>query len=141
MPKSRLRHTIFVITIGVAISAGIAAPDVRANEIENLLALCSAPGTPAGDALKACRRVAEDGRLDGRRRALVWMNAGIAAAALGRHQEAVEAHGAAIIADPRLATAYVNRARAYEKLDRLPEAPPRSRSSQNSRMPIWAEAR
>jgi tetratricopeptide (TPR) repeat protein len=122
MPRARLRHAILAIAILGAISAGLGVPETRANEIENLLALCSDPATSAGDALKACRRVAEEGRLDGRRRALVWMNAGIAATALGRHQEAVDAHGAAIIADPRLAAAFVNRARAHEKLGEFAEA-------------------
>jgi tetratricopeptide (TPR) repeat protein len=93
-----------------------------ASEVENLLALCSNPQTPARDALNACRRVAERGRLDARRRALVWLNAGIAAHSLGLYADAVDAQTEAIEADPRLSDAFENRARAYEKLNQLNEA-------------------
>jgi tetratricopeptide (TPR) repeat protein len=93
-----------------------------AGETENLLALCSDPQTPVRDALSACRRVAETGRLDARRRALVWLNAGIAAHTLGLYAEAVGAHSAAIEADPRLSAAFENRALAYEKLNQINEA-------------------
>jgi len=106
----------------VALTAALPAPGARASEIENLLALCSNPETPAADAFNACWRAAEKGRLDARRRALVWMNAGIAAYAIQRYDAAVEAQSAAIEADPRLAAAFVNRAMANEKLDLLNEA-------------------
>lgn len=93
-----------------------------ADEVENLLAVCSNPETPARDALKACRKAAEEGRLDARRRALAWLNAGIAAYALDRHATAVEAQTAAIEADPGLAAAFENRALARHKLGRVDEA-------------------
>lgn len=105
-----------------ALFAGLSPQAARAGEIENLLALCSDPATPPLEAFNACWRAAEQGRLDARRRALVWMNAGIAAHALGRYDSAVAAHDFAIEADPGLAAAFVNRARAQEKLDRLNEA-------------------
>ena len=101
---------------------GLTGSGAAAGEVEILLELCSDPETPAHDALKACRRVAEQGRLDARRRALAWLNAGIAAHALERYGEAVEAHGAAIEADPRLSEAFENRALAYAKLNRLDQA-------------------
>lgn len=101
---------------------GFSGTGAAANEVENLLALCSNPETPARDALNACRRVAEHGRLDARRRALVWLNAGIAAHSLGLYTDAVDAQTEAINADPRLSGAFENRALAYEKLNRLNEA-------------------
>ena len=93
-----------------------------AGDVENLLALCSNSQTPVRDALNACRRVAEHGRLDARRRALAWLNAGIAAHTLGFYTEAVTAHSSAIEADPRLSTAFENRALAHEKLGQINEA-------------------
>jgi tetratricopeptide (TPR) repeat protein len=111
--------TIAVIWILTGVLTGLPSGGARAVEVENLLAVCSNPNTPARDALDACRKVAEHGRLDARRRALVWLNAGIAAQSLGLYDEAAEAHGAAIDADPRLAAAYANRALAYDKLGDL----------------------
>ncbi len=104
------------------ILAGFSGSGATAGEVENLLALCSNPGTSARDALNACRRVAEHGRLDARRRALVWLNAGIAAHSLGLYADAVDAQTEAIKADPRLSDAFENRALAYEKLNRLNDA-------------------
>ncbi|MHA1528358.1 MAG: tetratricopeptide repeat protein [Alphaproteobacteria bacterium] len=101
---------------------GLLVGGAAASEVESLLALCSNPNTSARDALNACRRAAKNGRLDARRRALVWLNAGIAAHTLGRYAEAVEAHGDAIKADPRLSAAFEGRALAYEKLSRIDEA-------------------
>jgi len=101
---------------------GLPVGGAVASEVENLLALCSDPAKPPLEALNACRRVAEQGRLDARRRALVWLNAGIAAHTLGLYAEAVAAHGAAIEADPRLSAAFENRALAYARLNRLNEA-------------------
>lgn len=99
------------------LAAGLALPALAAaGEVENLLGVCSDPKTSAWDAYQACRRVAEQGRLDARRRSLAWLNAGIAAYALGRHGDAVAAHSAAIEADPGLAAAFENRALAHEKL-------------------------
>ncbi len=94
----------------------------KANETSNLLAVCSNPDTAPHDALMACRRVAEKGKLDRKREGLVWMNAGIAAFALGLYGDAVHAHTAAIKADPRLSAAFENRARAYERQSRIDEA-------------------
>ena len=101
---------------------GLPSAGAQNTDVENLLAVCSNPNTSAREALSACRSVAEHGRLDARRRALVWLNAGIAAYSLDLYAEAVEANGAAIEADPRLATAYANRALAYDKLGKLNEA-------------------
>lgn len=117
VPATILATGLLAGTLSVLPSGSAVAGDV-----ENLLALCSNPQTPARDALNACRRVAETGRLDARRRALVWLNAGIAAHTLGFYTEAVEAHGAAIEADPRLSEAFENRALAFEKMNQLNEA-------------------
>jgi tetratricopeptide (TPR) repeat protein len=106
----------------VGILAGFSGTGATAGNVESLLALCSSPDTSAHDALNACRRVAEHGRLDARRRALVWLNAGIAAHSLGLYADAVDAQTEAIRADPRLSHAFENRALAYEKLNRLNEA-------------------
>ncbi|HSF94945.1 MAG TPA: tetratricopeptide repeat protein [Thermohalobaculum sp.] len=105
-----------------AIGAGAGPAAAQGNDLENLLALCSDPATPPLDAYNACSNAAETGRLDARRRALVWMNAGIAAHVMGRYGDAVTAHGNAIKADPRLGAAFANRARAQDKLDRVAAA-------------------
>ncbi|GEM_PF-1634699 len=117
-----MRRFLPAAIVAAGMLSGLPSGGAVASEVENLLALCSNPETPARDALSACRRVAERGRLDARRRALVWLNAGIAAHTLGLYAEAVEAHGAAIEADPRLSTAFENRALAYAKLNRLNQA-------------------
>ena len=117
-----MRRFLPAVVVAAGVLSGLPNGGAVAGEIENLLALCSDPTTPVRDALNACRSVAERGRLDARRRALVWLNAGIAAHSLGLYAEAVEAHGAAIEADPRLSAAFENRALAYEKLNRLNQA-------------------
>lgn len=104
---------VLVFSLPVGASAGA---------VENLLAICSNPQTPPRDALGACRRVAEEGRLDAKRRALAWLNAGIAAYALERYEMAASAHSSALEADPGLATAFENRALANEKLGRVDQA-------------------
>ncbi|HUF85777.1 MAG TPA: tetratricopeptide repeat protein [Thermohalobaculum sp.] len=106
----------------LAASAALAPATGGASEVENLLRLCSDQQTPAHDALNACRRAAQHGRLDARTRALAWLNAGIAAYALGRHSQAVASHSAAIEADPGLGRAFENRALAQEKLGRAEAA-------------------
>ena len=94
----------------------------QAQDVDNLLSRCSDPKTAPQQAWQACRTVAKEGRLDARRRALAWLNAGIAAYALGRYELAVGAHSEAIDADPGLAAAFENRALAQEKRGRLEEA-------------------
>lgn len=115
-------NSILAIGVMASLSYMPSGGNAAAGEVENLLALCSNPQTPVRDALNACRRVAEHGRLDARRRALVWLNAGIAAHTLELYTEAVNAHSAAIEADPRLSAAFENRALAYEKLNKINEA-------------------
>ncbi len=117
-----MRRFLPAAIVAAGMLSGLPMGAAAAGEVENLLALCSDPETPPRDALNACRWVAEHGRLDARRRALVWLNAGIAAHTQGLYAEAVEAHGAAIEADPRLSAAFENRALAYAKLNRLNEA-------------------
>lgn len=114
--------TVFTASLLAGLLAVLPGGRAAADDVENLLAACSDPKTPVRDAMNACRRVAETGRLDARRRALVWLNAGIAAHTLGLYSEAVESHSAAIMADPRLSAAFENRALAYEKLNRLNES-------------------
>jgi tetratricopeptide (TPR) repeat protein len=117
-----MRRLISTAILAALMQPGLPAGGAAAGEVENLLALCSNPETPVRDAMNACRRVAEQGRLDARRRALAWLNAGIAAQSLALYAEAVEAHSAAIEADPRLSAAYENRALAHEKLNQINEA-------------------
>ncbi len=117
-----MRRCLPAAIVAAGMLSGLPLGGAVASEVEILLEVCSGPKTPPRDALKACRRVAEHGRLDARRRALVWLNAGIAAHTLGLYSEAVEAHGTAIEADPRLSAAFENRALAYEKLNQLNEA-------------------
>jgi len=117
-----MRLILTAVIVAAGMLSGLPSGGAAAGEVDSLLVLCSNPDTPAPDALNACRRVAKHGRLDARRRALVWLNAGIAAHTLGRYVEAVEAHGDAIAADPRLSAAFESRALAYEKLNRIDEA-------------------
>ncbi|MFQ5567324.1 MAG: hypothetical protein ACE5EU_13305, partial [Paracoccaceae bacterium] len=81
--RRALTAAIFSAGVLTGLSASAAAGAAVDAAVEALLKVCSNPETPAQDALKACRRVAEKGRLDARRRALAWLNAGIAAYSLG----------------------------------------------------------
>lgn len=116
-----MRHLLRTV-LATLLAAGASPVAAQTLGLDNLLKVCSNPETPPAEALNACWTAAEKGRLDARRRAMVWMNAGIAAYALKRYESAAEAHGHAIEADPGLAAAFVSRAQALEKLDRLPEA-------------------
>ena len=117
-----MRLYLPAVIAAAGMMSGLPIGGAVAGKVEILLEICSDPEKPAWDALNACREVAENGRLDARRRALAWLNAGIAAYAMGRYTEAVEAHGAAIEADPRLSAAFENRALAYEKQNRINDA-------------------
>jgi hypothetical protein len=83
-----MRRLISTAILAALMQSGLPAGGAAAGEVENLLAVCSNPETPVRDALNACRRVAEQGRLDARRRALAWLNAGIAAQSLALYAEA-----------------------------------------------------
>ena len=117
-----MRPTLPAALILACAATAVPVAPAMGSETANLLAICSNPNTPAHDALMACRKVAEKGKLDRKRQALVWMNAGIAAYSLGLYGDAVHAHSQAIISDPRLYAAYENRARAYEKQNNVNEA-------------------
>ncbi len=99
----------------LAAAAALAPHGAAADAVENQLRVCSDSKTSPQEALRICRMVAKEGRLDDKRRAKAWLNAGIAAYALGQYELAVSAHGNAIEADPGLAAAFENRALAREK--------------------------
>jgi tetratricopeptide (TPR) repeat protein len=119
--RFRMRHPLNACLIACWVAA-LSPAAVLADDVANLLEVCSNTKTPPLEAYNACARVAGEGRLDAKRRALVWMNAGIAAHTLGRFDAAVDALGQAIDADPRLGAAYVNRALAQEKRNNLNQA-------------------
>ncbi|MDT8345832.1 MAG: tetratricopeptide repeat protein, partial [Thermohalobaculum sp.] len=80
----------------------------------NDLSICSDPASPPAEAMRFCQRALEDPRLDARQRALVQMNIGIAAFALGRNREAIAAHTQALALAPGLTGALTGRAEVYE---------------------------
>lgn len=112
-----MRRWLSAALLGGALAAAapLAPQGAAADEVESLLRICSNPDTRPQEAFRTCRQAAQTGRLDDRRRAQAWLNAGIAAYAQGHYELAVGAHSNAIEADPGLATAFENRALAQEK--------------------------
>ena len=120
MPSPFLRRSAAALAIAalpVAAAANVA--------FQNIVEVCADPDRSAAEALKFCHIALEHRSMEKQPdsvRALVLLNAGIAATELGRLRSAIDSHSRALELDPGLAQAYLGRARAYGRLGRLNEA-------------------
>ncbi|MEM7056511.1 MAG: tetratricopeptide repeat protein [Pseudomonadota bacterium] len=91
-------------------------------QLENFVEVCGDVKASASDVVNACQRALGTGKLSKRAEAQVRTNLGVALYDLTRYREAVDEYSAAVQAEPGLIAAYLNRARANEKLGLLREA-------------------
>lgn len=91
-------------------------------QIENLVSICGDPDAPPRDVVNFCQRALDSGKLSSSAEAQVRANLGVGFFELGHYGDAVAEYTRALEDQPNMIGAYVNRARAYERLRRLREA-------------------
>ena len=91
-------------------------------QIESLIEVCGDPQASPRDIVNFCQRALSSGKLDERASAQVRANLGVGFFELGQYRDAIAEYSRAIEAEPQMIAAYLNRARAYERLKQLREA-------------------
>lgn len=107
--------------IGAAWIATLIAGPASA-QLQNFVAVCGDPNASARDVVLMCQKALATGDLSDTASAQVRANLGIGFFELGQYGDAVAEYTRAIQTAPRMIALYLNRARAYEKLRRLPDA-------------------
>ncbi len=82
----------------------------QSNDLLIALQVCADPDRSAHDHRTFCRRALETGELPPKTVAQVWVNYGVATVELGDLNDGLMAYTRAIVADPTLLQAYLNRA-------------------------------
>ncbi len=109
-----------ILICGAAAVAVSAAPALA--QLHNAVEVCANPKAEPRDIVHFCRMALDTGKLDAVAAAQVNANLGVGYFELGNYDQAIEAYTAAIAGAPDMVAAYVNRARAFERLGRPNEA-------------------
>jgi Tfp pilus assembly protein PilF len=109
----RLRLAVVFLTLGVSHASA---------QLETLVQGCSDPDASPRDVINFCQRALATGKLSEIAQAQVRSNMGTGYFELQSYSDAAAEYTRAIQLDPGLTAAYMNRARAHERLGRLPEA-------------------
>lgn len=112
-----MRHLLACGTAAALLGCAFAEPDIG-----NIAEVCGNPRAAPADIVSFCRKALDSGQLDGRATAQVNANLGVGYFELGDYESALEAYSAALAHSPEMVPALVNRARAYERLDRPTDA-------------------
>ena len=115
-----MRRLLIGAAAASAMVAGLAVPAVA--QLHNAVEICGKPDAAPRDIVRFCRMALDTGKLDPTAAAQVNANLGVGYFELGRYDDAVGAYTAAIADAPQMVAAYVNRARALERLRRPDEA-------------------
>lgn len=91
-------------------------------QLDNAVEICGDPQATPRDIVHFCRMALDTGKLGPLAAAQVNANLGVGYFELERYAEAVDAYTSAIAGAPEMVAAYVNRARANERLRRPDEA-------------------
>lgn len=91
-------------------------------QIETLVEVCGDPKAAPRDIVNFCQRALNSGKLNDQAAAQVRANLGVGFFELGQYNDAIAEYSRAIEAEPSMIGAYLNRARAYERVSRLREA-------------------
>lgn len=110
------------LAICTIVAALLCASPVWAAKLQNVVEVCGNTKASAQDIVHFCRMALDSGKLDTLARAQVNANLGVGFFELGDYRQAIEAYTAALRGAPDMVAAYVNRARAYDRLGRLAEA-------------------
>lgn len=109
-----------ILSAFVMLAGLIAGPAMA--QVENLIEICGDPDASPRDVVSFCQRAISTGKLNPKAEAQVRANMGVGFFELGSYNEAIAEYTRAIESEPTMVGAYLNRARAYERLTRLPEA-------------------
>ena len=109
-------------TSGVLLAALLLSVTPARANLENDVAICASPKSTPHDVVNFCRRAIESGSLKPQALAQVYANLSIGYLELEQYGSAVEAATRALESKPDLVPAFLNRAKAYEKQQRLREA-------------------
>ena len=107
--------------LAAILAAGLTAMPAKA-QIENLVRICGDPDAAPRDIVNFCQRALNSGKLSDQAAAQVRANLGVGFFELGQYRDAIAEYTRAIEAEPSMIAAYLNRARAYERLRQLREA-------------------
>lgn len=91
-------------------------------DLARFVEICGAPKSTAHEIVNFCQKAINTGKLNSKARAQVYANLSIGYYELQQYLGAVEAATRALNDDPRLVAAFLNRAKAHEKLSKLEEA-------------------
>ena len=109
------------IAFAALMSAALTTQPARA-DLETYVGMCAGSNSTPHEMINFCQKAIDTGRLGDQAKAQVYTNMSIGYFELGQYETAVWAGSQAIEAKPDLIVAYLERARAYEKLRRLQEA-------------------
>ena len=109
------------IAFAALMAVALTTQPVRA-DLETYVSMCSGANSTPHEVVNFCQKAIDTGRLGKQATAQVYTNMSIGYFELGQYETAVWAGSQAIAAKPDLIVAYMERARAYEKLRRLQEA-------------------
>lgn len=99
----------------------VSVPSARA-DLEEFVRICGGAKSSPHDIVHFCRKAIETKLLNRKARAQVYANMAIGYFELQQYLGAVDAADKALSADPQLAAAYLYRARANDRLDKVVEA-------------------
>ena len=116
-----MRRMLIGGAAAIVVSTGLLVTPASA-QLQNAVEVCGNPDAAPRDIVRFCRMALDTGKLDPGAAAQVNANLGVGYFELGRYGEAVDAYTAAIADAPQMIAAYVNRARALERLRRPDEA-------------------
>ena len=105
-------------------------------QLQNAVEVCGDPKASARDIVRFCQMALDTGKLGQLAAAQVNENLGVGYFDLGQYDKAVDAYTAAIAGAPDMVAAYVNRARAYERLS----APNRAEEDYSKAIELDAKA-
>ena len=116
-----MRRLLIGGAAAAVLAGGVPAAPAFA-QLQNAVEVCGDPDAAPRDIIRFCRMALETGKLDPTAAAQVNANLGVGYFELGSYGDAVDAYTAAIANAPQMAAAYLNRARAYERLRRPDDA-------------------
>ena len=105
----------------IIVVAGFLSSPARA-QIETFVEICGDRNAPAYDIVNFCQRALKSGKLGDKATAQVRTNLGVGFFELGQYRDAITAYTHALEVEPGMIAAYLNRARAYERLRQLQDA-------------------
>lgn len=112
-----MRRALSILALAGVIASGNARADLA-----NFVKICGDPKASAYDIILFCQKAIDTGDLSDSAESQVRANMGVGFFDLQQYGDAVAEYTRALQKSPRMVAAYINRARALERLNRLQEA-------------------